>query len=304
MSIQLNFTICQSENCNSLEFCETTCTYNPSAPFDCCDGYGYATNPSRYDVARTNFFVELPDGTCVNRDIGYVPSVSARKGIQITGGTTGGVIITVGGVVLATALFTVSIQALVADIVSQINSGVTTPDYYAVQTANDTFFIYAVETGSSSNGRQVSVLPDATSDITFAFTTSGDTLEDGAGTDCIEITLDLLFNNCSNPEYKNLFLDGVYTIVYSIFDQNDSEIGRVKKRVFLDCQTRNCLKELILLSLSRKCNCDPSKLQDRITLIRSRLEAAKWEFEDGAYDCANDTLMDACDRCRDACLDC
>lgn len=304
MGFQLDLSVCQSQDCDTLEICDITCDHNPGKPFECCDGYGYSTNPTRYDVATTQFFFEFPDGVCIQKDIGFLPARSARKEVIITGGTTGGVIVTVDNVIIATALFTSDIQTLVTEIVSQINAGITSPDYYAIATGTDRFMIYAVDTGTSSNGLQVMLWPDASSDITYGFVTAGDTLAEGAGDDCTELTIASLFNDCEVDEnYSNAYPDGVYTIVYTIFNSAGQEIGRVKKKLLFDCQTRNCLKELIMLSLG-KCNCDPDDIQERIIMIRSRLEAAQWEFEDGSYDCANDTIKDACKRCRDGCLDC
>jgi len=305
MAFNLDFDICLTDDCESLRICDTTCSHNPCVPYDCCDGYGYLNNPTRHDVHSTSFYMELPDGQCIPyRDFGFVPAKNAYKQVVIDVFSTGGFLVVVDSVVIATVLYQGSISATITDIVSQINAGHTSPDYYAEKDSVDSFTIYASTPGSSMNGKVVSLLPDSTSDLSYYFSSNGNGLINGGGNDCFVLTSSLIYSFCqASEDYSSTLPDGVYMINYVIKDELGKELGRAKKRFLIDCNVKHCLKQLILASL-KGCKCDQSEAQDRIMRVRNEIDAAHWEFENGNYDCANATIRSAGKLCKHACLDC
>ena len=52
MNLVLDFTACIEDDCNSIEFCDTTCVYDPLLPANCCDGYGVLDALSKYNKTK------------------------------------------------------------------------------------------------------------------------------------------------------------------------------------------------------------------------------------------------------------
>jgi hypothetical protein len=298
MPLDIEFDICLGEDCIQAQICDTTCSFDPQLPANCCDGYGSPGNPVKNDVITTKLHWEYPDGTCIlGTDIGFVPGTQPCQSFEFTAGTTGGVMVVIGTEVLSIiGTFPGTLNDLAAAVATDINNkpGWNASYVGAVVT------VCKDEVGTVYNGLPVQIFPDSGSDI--AFTLTGPLLEGGIGSDCMTFTSnDLANDDCLEAPP---FMDGVHTVTYIVCDGSGNELARKTRKFLFDCQTKNCIKELVKLSVDEKCTCDTDKLSEKIAQLRARFEAAHIQMDECLFDCANETIQATCKACLNACLDC
>lgn len=98
------------------------------------------------------------------------------------------------------------------------------------------------------------------------------------------------------------FKDGVYTIKYYQY-RGDTDLTTNTQKHLITCNLRACLKAA-MKKAAGNCKCNVEKLMDRIQRVRMLLETAQYQFEDGDYNCAQDSIDRANKLCSNMCLNC
>lgn len=303
MSFNLDIDLAIGSCCDQVEFCDTTCIFDPAAPINCCDGYGVDSNTTRYDVGSTAFHWVFPDGTIYqNVDVGYVPPRSARNSFTVTAGTEGGIYVKVNGVALGGALYSTNLVDMLNDLVVQINGASSVSGWVATyDSSTGVITVTSTTPGTLYNNLIVDVFVsgDITVTQTTQYTADGTLTEDD---NCYTFNIsDLAGSTC--PDGYPKFPDGVHSMTYIIYDNDGEEISRVTKQFFFDCNVKACYKKL-LLTIAHDCSCKDDNTAWKIAEIRNKIDAANEMFCEGDYDCANDFILEAGRMCKDFCLDC
>lgn len=289
--------------CDQVEFCDVTCLVNYTRPYSCCNGYGVDGNTEVYEVNRTAFHWQFPDGTTFsNIDVDFVPSRPARNSFVVSSGTEGGIAVKVDGITIGMAMFTTTLYDMVNDLVVSINGQSDATGWMATFDADTlTVTIYSTCTGDDQNNKVVDVWVGG--DIQASQTSQ--TTNSGSGTDesCYTFTLQDLYASGSCPETYPKFPDGVHTITYILYDDEDVEITRRTTQVFFDCNTRTCFKKM-LLNMAHDCACRDDDSALKIANIKNKINAASILFDEGDYEHANDMIHEAYEMCHNICTDC
>jgi len=288
--------------CDQVEFCDATCIVNYASMFSCCDGYGVGDNIEVYEVNRTEFHWVFPDGTIFqNVDVDFVPSTPARNIFTVVSGTTGSIAVKVQGVTIGMALFTTTLLNMVVDLVTSINGQSSVTGWTADYDSNLQVTLYSTSTGNDQNNMAVDVWVGGNIQANQASLTTNS----GRGTDssCYTFTLQDLYESGPCPESYPKFPDGVYSITYILYGDDDEEITRRTVQFFFDCNVRNCFKNL-LLKIAHECPCKDEDTALKVADIRNKMDAACIMFSEGDYEHANDTIQDAARMCNDFCIDC
>lgn len=304
MAFNLDFSISPVSCCDKYKLCDITCEPDPCETVKCTDGYGVAGNITKYDIGSTALNVVFPDGTTYNNvNLGFKPATKAYGQFQITGGTTGAIVIDINGVVVANALFTTNIETTIDLLVNIANGIAQTTGWYAEKVGTDTIKIISRTAGTTYNGLAVNV--GISGDITVLMI--DDPTAYGTGTDnCIEFEIQDLYGT-NNPPSGNSgpdFQDGVYTFTYIIYNTSGIEIGRVTKCFLFDCNVKRCVKEAVIKLGDACCDDCGNDLVEKVLKIKSKIEQAHAQLEKGLTDCANKTIKSAGKVCKNICLDC
>lgn len=300
----LDFSIAFIECCNKLNICDIT----PQVGLCCGDepttGYGFDINNTKYDVAQTLWHVKFPDGTeYQNVDFCFVPAARSYGQFQITGGTTGSIVVDMNGVLLGDAVFTTDVETTIDLLVNDINGSCKGTNWIAEKISTDKVKVISLIGGTDYNGLNLNV--GLSGDITT--TMIDDPTAYGAGTtDCFEIEMTDIYGS-SNPPSGNAgpnFQDGVYTFTYIILDSSGIEIDRKQKLFLFDCNVKACVKKAVLKLGDSCCNDCDDKTVDTILKIKSKIEQANYQLDKGLIDCANKTIKSAGKLCTNLCLDC
>ena len=308
MALELDFDICISECCDKLQFCDNTCVFDPNAPVNCQDGYGSIGNPTLSQIGSTLFNWILPDGTTFNSvNPLFLQGLSASYSLQITGGTGGNVGVAINSTYIGTTFYITDLATTANNLVTSINSLGQGTGWYAYIDTTDvtltTVIIYNVNVGTAYNNMSILVDTDVT--MTTSWVVTDLTANGRDGSNCYDVELTDLYSATQNPcqltNYPN-FSDGVYTITYIVFNTDGLEINRKTKKFFIDCNAKKCLKTLIKTLLDDSCGCsDPDP---RIVMLRSKLDAARNQFDECLYKCAQETIESVNKQCINFCLDC
>ena len=305
MALELDFELSITDCCDELQFCDTTCKFDPNKPALCCDGYGALGNPNIQDIYSTSFNWILPDGSSYNNvNPLFVQGLPAIYTLQITGGTVGNVGVAINSVYIGTTFFQTDLETTTTGLVNSINSLTAGTGWYAYKDSSDTtgttIIISNVNNGIAYNSMPTYV--DVDGDMTTSWLSSQVTSGGRNGDACYTVNLDdVVSEPCSVDSFPN-WLDGVYCLTYIVYDQNGIEIARKTKKFFIDCNAKNCLKTLIKTLLDDCKDCDEA--DPRIVMLRSKLDAARNQFDECLYDCAQETIESVSKQCRNFCLDC
>jgi hypothetical protein len=305
MAIDLDFKIETTECCDEVIFTDTTCSFDASKPALCCDGYGANGNPDKTDISYTRFNWATPDNVAyTNVDLGFVPNVGARVLFTIDSGTTGVLVVCIGGKQIGKAVFVDTLVLLTQSLVDNINSLTDETGWYAKITNEVTNEITIINTcrGIEYNGLLLNVFINGDIFVTIPteLTAGGDDKEDS-----ISITmLNFLKPECASFNTLPPFQDGVHRIDYFIYDFNNEEVARKTKYVLIDCQVLSMLRALTRLLLSNDCNCNKTGLSKKTLLFKARYEAIKISFCEGDYKCANREVKELLEDMQNVCLDC
>lgn len=303
----LDFSITQLDCCTKVQFCDITCEHDPVNVGACCDGYGENDNISKRDIAYCRWNIEFPDGsTYTNLDLGWKPGLKSFGSFQVTGGTTGVIVVAIQNQVIGQAIFTSTVAFTVQLLVQSINASSSTTGWVAEIDSNDPTLVVVTSTkqGAEFNGLNVAV--SVSGDITVNLIT--DPTEGGTDdTDCVCINLDDIYNTCNcDPcgcDVESVYPDGVYRWTYILYDSNDVEIARKSNYVLFDCQVKACYRKAILGMGEDLCGCG-GKLEERLIKLKMKMEQAHLQLEECLYDCANKTIQSASKMCKNICLDC
>ena len=305
MALDLNFKIETTECCNELIFTDTTCSYDALKPALCCDGYGVNGNPNKEDISYTRFNWATPDNVpYTNLDLSFVPNVGARVSFTINSGTTGVLVICLGGKQIGKALFVSTLELLTQSLVDNINSLTNQTGWYAKITNETTNEITIIHTcrGTEFNSLLLSIYVNGDISVTIPndLTSGGDD-----GNDSISITmLDLIEPQCASDTIAPPFQDGVHRVDYFVYDTNNEEVARKTKFVLIDCQIVSMLRALTRLLLSNDCKCNKSGLSKKTLMFKARWEAIKISFCEGDYKCVNREVKELLEDLQNVCLDC
>lgn len=307
MAFNQTLSITQTDCCDTIQICDTTCEPNPCNATPCVDGYSVAGNINKWDVKETAFNITFPDGSQIlGLDIGYVPNNKAYGTVTLTAGTTGTVQVQLTGYgILGVTTFSTSLAVTASNLVSAINSNSANSGWSAfvdATTPEKIWFYNSNGDGAGANGAPT--LYTVTGDMAV----TGDATVDGGTNDsaCMSLTLAELWalnsgtvlNNNNGPAWA----DGVYGFTYITYDAGKvTELGRVENKFLFDCNVVNCIKENLLAGDG--CNCSDN-LDDRILKARLKVEAARHQFNECLFDCANETILKAGKLCNDVCIDC
>ncbi|MHA2402478.1 MAG: hypothetical protein ACXADH_05750, partial [Candidatus Kariarchaeaceae archaeon] len=158
MNLDLDFTVCMTDDCKQARFCDTTCEFDYMKPANCVDGYGYLDNPNKIDIGSTRFNWVFPDESYVtDADISWKPGTKASNEFQITGGTEGVVVVDVNSVVIGDVIFITDIETTVGLLVTSINNNTSLTGWKARVKYNttDTIVISHESYGTEYNGLTV-----------------------------------------------------------------------------------------------------------------------------------------------------
>src|SRR3990172_1498668 len=303
MALDQNFTLDSSSCCDQMQFCDTTCVFDPVNPGDCCDGYGTDGNIEKNAVVETRFKWIFPDGTSYTAvDVGCVAAQYATVQFDLIGGTAGdGIVVMIDGVTLGTAIYTTSIVQVRQDLLNAINLLSPTTHWRAYR-GDDTIFLVSTVSGTEYNNLTLSVFttPAATFTVTI---TDDQTTGANDSTDCYTFILpDLFGSTCPGPDYPNWPV-GVYTLTYISLDLNGVELTRKTQKFFNDCAVRNCICNATRQLLGG-CECRDGDGWAKVSALRTELDALIQAFNEGSYTCANEGVQDLQTRCKHLCLDC
>ena len=245
MGFNLSFNISESNDCKSATLCDTTCQQNHYNNFVCCDGYDVDENISIYDIAYTRFHWQLPNGNeFFNLDMGWIPGTRARAEFQVSGGTTGVIVADVNGLILGQVIFITDIATTVQLLITNINLNTVNSGWqaYLKPGTTDTIVIQSINLGAQYNSLPVNV--SVSGDITIVMNI--DPTQDANGNEsCLCFNINDIYEAADCP--PNAFPDGVYSVTYLLFNDQDEEIGRVTNKFLFTCLLRCKLNKLILL---------------------------------------------------------
>jgi hypothetical protein len=305
MNLALDFTACIADNCNSIQFCDTTCVYDPVLPANCVNGYGYLDNPTKRDVDYTRFNWVYPDGSVdTNINFGWKPGTKSFVEFKLTGGTNGIIIVDIDGLILGDTVFVTDVDTTVALLVASINGNTAVTGWSAQvkEGTTDTITITQVNYGVEYNGLTTNVT--LSGDLTVLLTeplTAGGTDE----TNCLCITRENIYvASNSTAVVDNSFPDGVHTITYILYDSLSQEIARKTKKFLYTCHLINGIKGLLISMTNEDCGCSYDKVNESIVELRMMLEQAQVEFDECLYDCAQKTVNKACKLFNRICTGC
>ncbi|MEE9573453.1 MAG: hypothetical protein V3W20_10425 [Candidatus Neomarinimicrobiota bacterium] len=303
MSLNTDFEVCLNDCCDTVQFCDTTCEFLALHPELCADGYGVNGNPTKRDISYTRFNWVLPDGSnFTGIDKEWKPGTRSFGSFTMTAGTTGYIIVGVTDKAIGQAIFLDSIENTLEVLIQNINASSESTGWQAYlnpDVANNVV-IESINSGVEYNGLAVNI--SLSGDLAITLIT--DPTEGGTDdTDCTNFTLEDIYGLDDCPPFDT-FPDGVHNITYIVYDSDDVELDRISKNVLFDCNTRNCIKELVLASKEGLCKCDQSTINERLIMLRASLEEANIEMENCNFDCANDTIQAAAKRCSNLCNDC
>jgi hypothetical protein len=307
MNLELDFSLCLTDDCCKAVFCDTTCEFDPTNPANCVNGYGYLDNPNISDIDYARFNWIFPDGTnFMNIDLGWKPGTKASNEFQVTGGTNGILIVDIENVVLGSAVFVVDIATTVGLLVTNINANTAITGWRANIKYGTTDFIVLtnVNYGTQFNGLQMNLT--VSGDITVA-AASGFLMANGTtDTNCHCITVQELHEATTPLPGSDCmqFPDGVHTVTYVIYDTLGQEIARKTQKFLFVCNLINGIEELILSMENGNCPCSHEDVNDRIFRLRVMIEQAQEEFDQCLFDCATDTVLRACKLYDKICTGC
>ena len=304
MAFNPNLSISMTDCCNTIEICDTTCFYDACNTTECTDGYGIGTNIDKWTVEKTKFNITFPNGSLLSGvDLGYIPNNRSWASIQIAGTSGTASLIVTGLGSIGFANFNTDIATTVIDLVRDINAGTATHKFkaYVSGASSDTIKIFRSEKGTTYNGIAVSVIGTGTMSGSIGTLTGGTDADD-----CKSVTLADIYEASGSPVLNNNagpnFADGVWIFEYVLYNADATvEYGRVSKNVLFDCNAVKCLKETLLSQDNCGCN---EELDTKILRTRLKIEQATHQFNEGLYDCANETIIKANSMCSDVCLDC
>lgn len=308
MAFNQTLSITMTDCCSTVQLCDTTCEPNPCNATPCVDGYGVDGNINKWDVISTAFNITFPDGNIITAlDIGYVPNNKTYGSFEITGGTSGNVLLDIiGEGNIGIADFTTDLPTTTALLALSINNSTINTGWVAyIDSVNpQLIWIYKNEKGTVSNG--LGIIAGVSGDISGV--TSG-TVDGGTDDDdCKSITLAEIWALNSGTVYNNnpgpSWADGVYKFEMISYDNTSPdplEIGRISETVLFDCNAVNCLKESLLTG--EGCGCD-SDYDTRILKTRLKIEQARHQFNECLFDCAQESILKAGKMCNDVCIDC
>jgi len=305
MALELDFDLSITDCCDELQFCDTTCVVNPDDPALCCDGYGALNNPNISDIYSTSFNWVLPSGAVYNNvNPGWLQGLQACYSLQITGGVGGNIGVAINSTYIGTTFFNTDLSNTASQLVQSINSLSTGTGWWAYKDQNDitgtTVVICNLQNGIGFNALPVLVSADGT--MTTSWLVGDETSGGRNGDACFTVNLDDVVPDPCTVESFPSWLDGVYTLTYVVYDVNGIEITRKTKKFFIDCNAKKCLKTLIKALLDDCKDCDEA--DPRIVMLRSKLDAAKNQFDECLYECAQETIESVSKQCRNFCLDC
>lgn len=302
MALELDFELSISECCDELQFCDTTCIIDQNAPALCCDGYGALGNPTLSDIYSTSFNWVLPSGAIYNNvNPMFLQGLPACYTLILTGGNTGNIAIAINSLLVGVAAYNTSLSQTAQDLVNNINSFTAGTGWYAhIGSTPETIVIC-----KNINGQAYNLMPV---DVSLAGTLTtdwvvGDITSGGReGTNCYDVKLDDVVPDPCTVESFPSWLDGVYALTYIVYDVNGGEIMRKTKRFFIDCNARNCIKTLIKALIDDCKDCEEA--DPRIVMLRSKLDAARNQFDECLFECAQETIDSVNKQCKSFCLDC
>jgi hypothetical protein len=307
MNLALDFTACIADDCKSIQFCDTTCVYDPILPANCVNGYGYLDNPTKRDVDYARFNWVYPDGSVDNNiNLGWKPGTKSFAEFKLISGTNGIIIVDIEGLVLGSTVFITDIATSMALLAISINATSSTTGWSAQikEGTTDTITITQVNYGVEYNK------------LTTNVTLSGDLTAQVAGVDdltiggtdetsCFCITRENIYTaSNSTAVVYNSFPDGVHTISYILYDSLSQEIARKTKKFLYTCFLVNGIKELLISMTNETCACSHDKVNERIIELRMMLEQAQVEFDECLFDCAQNTINKACKLLDRICTGC
>jgi hypothetical protein len=298
MNLVLDFTVSLSDDCNTVNFCDTTCSYNPLYPAICCDGYGVLDNPTTLDINYSRFNWICPDGNVMtNLDLGWKRGSKASIVVEITNASTGILIVDFDGIIIGASIAvtdkntTASLLAEVINANSQVTgwSCILTPVDVNAQFSDPYITIINNNFGTVYNNKLVTV---TTSGDVFVNLPLGDyTINGTEDTNCFCVTpSEISIAAGANSIACNTFPDGVHTITYILYDINDNEVSRITKKFLFLCHLINGIKELITSMADGTCACSHDEVDERIMKLRMMIEQAQAEFDECLYSCAQDTV--------------
>jgi hypothetical protein len=310
MNLVLDFTACIEDDCNSIEFCDTTCVYDPLLPANCCDGYGVLDNPTTYDTNYTRFNWTSPDGEVMtNLDLNWKRGSKSYIVFEITNASTGILIVDFDNVIIGSVIAVTDKDITTQLMVNSINSNTATTGWVAETRPNSANFsapfivITNVNYGNVYNNKLCTLT--VSGDVTTSFLDTEYTAYGTNTTECFCITpTDLAEASTSGSVAFNSFADGIHTITYIIYDSNDDEVSRQTKKFLFMCHLINGIKELITSMANGTCGCSHDEVDERIMKLRMMIEQAQAEFDECLYECANDTVKKACKLFDRICLGC
>ncbi len=294
MNLVLDFTACMTNDCGSVEFCDTTCVYDPILPANCTNGYGYLDNPSKRDISYTRFSWLCPDGNVMgDLDLSWKPGTKSTVEFTVESGTNGIIIVDIDGLILGSTTFVTDVDTTVALLVASINSNMANTGWHAEIKYGTTDVVVITQNsyGVEYNNQVTTVTLSGDIAVTLDQPlTLGGTDE----TNCFCITPeDISTAAGSTDTVCNSYPDGVHTITYILFDDADQEIARKTKKFLFLCNLINGIKELMKSMADGTCACSHEEVDERIMKLRMMIEQAQAEFDECLFDCANSTVQKA-----------
>jgi len=305
MNLVLDFTVCPSDDCNSVQFCDTTCSFDPILPANCCDGYGVLDNPTTYNVDHSRFNWICPDGNVMtNLDLNWKRGSKSVIKLKVQAASTGVLIVDFDSIIIGSVIAVTDEFVTTGLLVNSINSSSSQTGWNArlKYGTTDEIIIESNSYGSVYNNKlcTVTVSGDVVVDLPNQYTSLGtDTNE------CFCITPEDLSTAAGMDSTAcNTFPDGVHSVTYILYDNSNAEISRQTKKFLFLCHLVNGIKELMKSMADGTCACSHDEVDERIMKLRMMIEQAQAEFDECLYECANDTVKKACKLFDRICLGC
>ena len=302
--MKLDFSVSNVECCSKVKLCDTTCEFDPCLEVACTDGYGIGTNKTKYDIGSTAFNFKMPDGTIYNNvNLNFKPATRAYGKFTVTGGTTGAIVVNVGGVLVANTVFMTDVETTLKNLVNVANGDSKNTGWHMELIGTDTIKVISNIPGVLYNGLSVNVGLSGNLIVTMV----DDPTAYGSGVDnCVEFGIADIYTTNAAPVGNSGpdFADGVYEITYIIYDSVGVEIDRVTKCILFDCMVKACVKSAIMKLGDGCCGGCEDELVERVLKIKSKIEQAHAQLAEGLGDCANSTIESAGKLCTNICLDC